>query len=142
MCTYLADDLLPKVDVATMAHGVEARAPLLDHQVIEFAMSLPDAFLVDERGGKRPLRALLARHVPPALFERPKQGFSVPLPKWFASGTRERVDALATSERLMGLGMLRPEGIRDLVREHAAGLRDNSQRLFSLVMLDEWLKHA
>lgn len=140
LSTYLADDLLPKVDVATMAHGLEARAPLLDHEVVRFALSLPDEYLTDERGGKRPLRALLHRHLPSELFERPKQGFSVPLPRWFAGDMRSRVDGLAHSERFRELGWFRPAGLVRLVDEHAAGLRENSQRLFSLLMLDEWLK--
>jgi asparagine synthase (glutamine-hydrolysing) len=142
MRTYLADDLLPKVDVASMAHGVEARAPLLDQEVVRFAMSLPDAYLTDERGGKRVLRALLHRYVPANLFERPKQGFSVPLLRWFAGPVRGRLDALARSERLQSLGWIRPEGVERLTREHAEGLRDNSHRLFALLVLDEWLEHA
>jgi asparagine synthase (glutamine-hydrolysing) len=140
MRTYLADCLLPKVDVATMAHGLEARAPLLDHEVVSFAMSLPDAFLLDARGGKRLLRALLARHVPRSLFERPKQGFSLPLAPWFAGPLRERVAAVASSPALLDTGWIRPQGIRDLLDEHGRGDRDNSQRLYSLLMLDEWLR--
>src|SRR5881396_1133818 len=75
--TYLADCLMPKVDVATMAHALELRAPLLDQEVVRFALTLPDAWLVDQRGGKKLLRALLARYLPESLFDRPKQGFSV-----------------------------------------------------------------
>jgi asparagine synthase (glutamine-hydrolysing) len=137
--TYLADDLMPKVDVATMAHSLEARAPLLDHEVLAFGLSLPDAFLIDERGGKRILRDLLARHVPPRLFERRKQGFSVPLQLWFATSLRPRLEALAGSEAIAGLGLLKSDGIRRLIAEHAAGIRDHSQRLFSLLQLDDWL---
>jgi asparagine synthase (glutamine-hydrolysing) len=138
--TYLADDLLPKVDVATMAHGLEARAPLLDHEVVRFALSLPDEHLIDGGGGKRPLRALLKRYVPAELFERPKQGFSVPLPRWFAGDVRKRLDAMASSERFAELGWFRPHALAHVVEEHASGVRENSQRLFSLLMLDEWLK--
>jgi asparagine synthase (glutamine-hydrolysing) len=139
IATYLADDLMPKVDVATMAHSLEARAPLLDPAVLEFGLSLPDHFLMDQRGGKRILRDLLARHVPAPMFERRKQGFAVPLQLWFATSLRPRLEALADSPALADLGLIDPSGIRRLTVEHAAGLRDHSQRLFCLLQLDYWL---
>ncbi len=138
--TYLADCLLPKVDVATMAHGLEARAPLLDQEVLEFALSLPDEYVIGPDGGKRILRTLLSRYVPPELFERPKMGFSVPLKTWFMTEARERVAALSTSERLLGTGWFKAEGIRTLVEEHMTGLRNHGDRLYSMLVLDEWLK--
>jgi asparagine synthase (glutamine-hydrolysing) len=140
--TYLADCLLPKVDVATMAHGLELRAPLLDHEVLEFALSLPDEYVLDGAADKRVLRAVLARYLPRALFERPKQGFSLPLRDWFRGGVRAAAEGLATSERLQATGWFRPGGIAALAREHVDGKRDHSQRLYSLLALDEWLKIA
>jgi asparagine synthase (glutamine-hydrolysing) len=139
METYLADDLMPKVDVASMAHGLEVRAPLLDHEVVRFGLSLPDEYLVDARGGKRILRDLLLRHLPRELVERPKRGFSVPLAPWFRNALRPRIEALAGSERLRGLGPFDPTGIRRLVDEHLTGARDHSQRLYALLVLDQWL---
>lgn len=137
--TYLADCLMPKVDVATMAFGLEARAPLLDQDVVRFGLSLPDDWVVGANGGKRILRTLLGRYLPPVMFERPKRGFSMPLATWFAGSLREVVDRLASSERLIGAGLLSAAGIRSLVREHAGAHRDHSQRLFDLLVLDEWL---
>lgn len=137
--TYLADNLMPKVDVASMAHGLEVRAPLLDQEVLRFALSLPDSYLYDARGGKRILRDLLLRHLPRELVERPKRGFSVPLGPWFRSILRPRIEALGRSERLGDLGLLRLSGIRKLSDEHISGRRDHSQRLYSLLILDEWL---
>ena len=138
--TYLADCLLPKVDVATMAHGLEARSPLLDQEVLEFALGLPDRWLLDGNGGKPLLKALLARFLPAPLFERPKHGFSVPLQVWFGGGESGAwAKDLAESESLRDSGWLNPAGIRELVREHQAGLRDHSQRLFNLMVLREWL---
>jgi asparagine synthase (glutamine-hydrolysing) len=139
METYLADDLMPKVDVASMAHGLEVRAPLLDHEVVRFGLSLPDRYLIDARGGKRILRELLLRYLPRDLVERPKRGFSVPLAPWFRGALRPRIEALAGSERLGGLGLLDPEGIRRLANEHIAGARDHSERLYTLLVLDQWL---
>jgi asparagine synthase (glutamine-hydrolysing) len=140
--TYLADCLMPKVDVATMAHGLEARAPLLDQEVMRFALTLPDEWLLDANGGKRILRAVLARYLPQSLFERPKQGFSVPLRTWFTGSTRSVATSMATSERLLDTGWLRQAGIQTMIAEHMSGLRDHSQRLFSLIVLDEWLKRC
>ena len=137
--TYLADCLMPKVDVATMAHGLEARAPLLDHEVMRFALSLPEPWLIDGGEGKKILRAVLARYLPATLFERPKRGFSVPLSSWFAGSMRDRVSSLPASEPLRETGWFDPVGIESLVREHLLGLRDHSQRLFSFLALEEWL---
>jgi asparagine synthase (glutamine-hydrolysing) len=139
METYLADDLMPKVDVASMAHGLEVRAPLLDHEVVRFGLSLPNEYLLDARGGKRILRDLLLRHLPRDLVERPKRGFSVPLAPWFRSALRPHIEALASSERLGGLGLLEPDGIRRLVDEHMTGIRDHGERLYTLLVLDQWL---
>src|SRR5881296_3350739 len=138
--TYIADCLMPKVDVATMAHGLEARSPLLDQEVVEFALGLPDQWLLDGNGGKPLLKALLGRFLPANLFERPKHGFSVPLQVWFAGGPISVwADQLAESESLCDCGWLNPIGIRNMAREHRDGLRDHSQRLYNLVVLREWL---
>ncbi len=139
VATYLADCLMPKVDVATMAHGLEARAPLLDQEVMRFALSLPEPWLIDGNGGKKILRAVLSRYLPAAYFERPKRGFSVPLATWFAGSMRERISSLPASESLRETGWFDSAGIESLVVEHLAGLRDHSQRLFSLLVLEEWL---
>ena len=140
MATYLADGLMPKVDVATMAHGLETRAPLLDQRVLEFGMSLPDEWLVGSGSGKRILRSVLDRYLPAQLFARKKQGFTLPLQRWFGASLRPAVEALATSERLLDGGWFQAEGIRGMMREHTAGARDHSQRLYNLLVLDEWLK--
>ncbi len=138
--TYLADCLMPKVDVATMAHGLEARAPLLDQEVLAFALGLPDQWLLDGKGGKPLLKALLGRLLPPALFDRPKHGFSVPLEVWFARGpTSAWADQLPDSEPLCDRGWLNSAGIRTLTREHRDGRRNHSQLLYNLVVLREWL---
>jgi len=140
VATYLADGLMPKVDVTTMAHGLEARAPLLDQEILQFALGLPDEWLLDGNGGKGILKALLARYVPTPLFQRPKQGFTVPLQRWFAGAVRGDVlDDLHHEEALLDTGWFQARGIQQLVSEHKAGLRDHTQRLYDLVVLREWL---
>jgi len=139
MGTYLADCLMPKVDVASMANSLEVRAPLLDHEVIRFAMSLPDEWLLAPDGGKRILRDVLYRYLPRRLFDRPKQGFSIPLKRWFADEARDVVAALSRSPALMDTGWFQPKAIDALVTEHGAGARDHSDRLYALLFLDRWL---
>lgn len=138
--TYLADCLLPKVDVASMAHSLEARAPLLDHGVVEFGLSLPDGFLISGDSGKRILRSLLDRYFPKGFFERPKQGFSLPLAPWFRGELKPRVDRLAESERLLDNGWFQRDGVKRVLDEHERGARDHSQRIFSMLMLEAWLE--
>jgi asparagine synthase (glutamine-hydrolysing) len=138
--TYLADGLMPKVDVASMANSLEVRAPLLDQEVLRFAMSLPDHYLTDGDTGKRVLREVLYRYLPKKLFDRPKQGFSIPLKRWFTEEARDIVTGLSRSAPLMDTGWFRPDGIDALVMEHSAGARDHSDRLYTLLFLDQWLR--
>lgn len=137
--TYLADCLNPKVDVATMGSGLEARAPLLDQEVLRFGFSLPDEHLIDDRGGKRILRAVLARFVPKALFLRPKQGFTPPVHHWLRGALRDRVLALPRSEPLLALGLVEPVGVQRLVDEHLNEQRDHTDRLYALLVAEQWL---
>jgi asparagine synthase (glutamine-hydrolysing) len=137
--SYLADCLLPKVDVASMAHSLEVRAPLLDQEIVRFALTLPDAYVSGPDGGKRVLRALLSRYVPRALFERPKRGFTLPLKRWLAGPASHAAESLTQSPALMDTGWFRPDGIRELVRQHVANERDHSERLYSLIALNAWL---
>jgi asparagine synthase (glutamine-hydrolysing) len=141
MRTYLADCLMPKVDVASMASSLEVRAPLLDQEIVRFAMSLPDEWLLGPEGGKRILRDVLYRYLPKALFDRPKQGFSIPLKRWFADDARDVVAALSRSPALMDTGWVDGKAIDTMVAEHASGQRDHSDRLYSLLFLEAWLRH-
>ncbi len=138
--TYLADGLMPKTDVTSMAHGLEVRSPLLDQEVIRFGLSLPDEFLRDAQGGKRLLRALLGRYLPGLSFVRPKQGFSAPMGAWLGSDYEQRLGALAVSRTLADTGLIDAGGVAALTDEHRAGRRDHGDRLFALLMLEEWLQ--
>ncbi|HSA57282.1 MAG TPA: asparagine synthase (glutamine-hydrolyzing) [Gemmatimonadaceae bacterium] len=140
LLVHLADGLMPKSDLATMAHGLELRSPLLDHDVVALGLAMNAPLLEDGQGGKRPLRTLLARFLPDDLVQRPKQGFVVPLARWFREGLRSRVEALPGSDVLREAAWFEPEGIRRLVAEHLGQERDHTQRLFNLVVLEEWLR--
>lgn len=136
--TYLADDLLPKVDICTMAHGLEARAPLLDHRILELAYSLP-ASAHDVDRPKFLLKRILQRYVPIELTEGPKRGFTVPLKHWFREDLSDMVERIPDGP-LMDTGWFERDALRSIVTAHLVGERDNSHRLFHLLMLQMWLE--
>ncbi len=135
---YLPDDILAKVDRASMAVSLETRAPLLDHRVLEYAWTLPDHFKVRGGKGKWILRQLLARHVPTELFERPKRGFGVPLAAWLRGPLAPWMQDLLSADRLRQQGLYRPEAIAPMVQQHLAGTHDWSYRLWGLIMYQAW----
>lgn len=135
---YLPDDIMVKVDRASMAVSLETRAPLLDHRVFEYAWSLPDHLKVHQGKGKYILRKLLARHVPTALFERPKQGFGIPLGEWLRGPLAPWMQDMLSAERLRAQGLFKPEAITPLVESHLAGTHDWSYRLWGLLMYQSW----
>jgi asparagine synthase (glutamine-hydrolysing) len=133
---YLPGDLLPKADVASMAHSLELRSPLLDHRVVELGLALPDALKVRGRTGKVALRQAFADLLPPAVAGRAKSGFGVPLGRWFRSDLRELAYDLLPSDR----GWFRPEAVRRLLDEHGSGRSDHGHRLWCLLMLELWVR--
>ena len=138
--TYLPDDILVKLDRATMAVGLEARVPILDHRVVEFAAALPaDAKIKGDRG-KLILRRVLARHLPERIFDVPKSGFGVPLGDWLRGPLRPWAEDLLAPARLHREGYLRPEPIRAIWEEHLSRRRDHEYDLWDVLMFQEWLE--
>jgi asparagine synthase (glutamine-hydrolysing) len=135
---YLPDDILHKVDRASMACALESRVPLLDHRVVEFAWRLPAAMLVDRGIGKQPLRRILERHVPRALFDRPKQGFAPPMAEWLRGPLREWAESLLSKEALRELPLLDVVSVRALWRAHLERRMDAGTALWSVLMLADW----
>jgi asparagine synthase (glutamine-hydrolysing) len=137
--SYLVDDVLVKVDRASMAASLEVRCPLLDSRVVELAWSLPRAMRVDAAGGKRILRDVLARYVPRELTDRPKRGFGVPVAAWLRGPLREWAEALLAPARLRAQGFLDPAGVERVWRQHLAGWRNHDDLLWSVLAFQSWL---
>ena len=137
--TYLTGDILTKLDRASMAVSLEARVPLLDHRLYEFAWRLPLRQRVGPGQGKKMLRALLRRYVPPALFERPKQGFSIPVGDWLRGPLRSWADELLQEERLRREGFFDPRTIRQLWIRLQNGHREHVGCLWGVLSFQMWL---
>lgn len=139
---YLPDVLLTKVDRASMHVGLETRVPYLDPRLVAFAWGLPLAWNIDHKRGKKLLRRLLYRYVPPALIDRPKMGFTMPLGDWLRNDLREWAEALLDARRLQQEGFFRPEPIRQRWEEHVSGRFPwHHNYLWSVLMFQAWLEH-
>jgi asparagine synthase (glutamine-hydrolysing) len=140
MISYLPDDILVKVDRATMAVSLESRAPFLDHRVVELALGLPLSVKFRDGQSKWILRRVLEKYVPPSLFERPKMGFGIPLDRWLRGPLREWAGDLLAPARLRREGYLRPEQITEKWNEHQSGTRNWQHLLWSVLMFQAWLE--
>lgn len=139
LLSYLPDDVLTKVDRATMTVALEARAPFLDHRVVELGWRLPLDMKVRGTVGKSVLRQLLYRYVPQALVDRPKMGFAVPIGDWLRGPLRDWAEDLLRFDSLRDAPVFRDEAVRTAWRDHLSGARDHGSQLWTLLMLQSWL---
>jgi asparagine synthase (glutamine-hydrolysing) len=138
VATYLPDDLLVKVDIASMAHGLEARSPMVDHELMQFAALLPSDLKL-RRGDKKYILKRAARDlVPASILQRPKQGFGVPIADWLRGPLREMLRDTLFGRAARERGLFEPRALQWLVDEHEAGVTDHHPQLWALLMLELW----
>lgn len=133
---WLPGDILTKVDRTSMAVGLEAREPLLDHRLVEFAACLPQGRRVNAAEGKFALKRAMAGDLPAEILYRTKQGFVLPIAQWFRTDLKEAARSAARSERLLDTGWFDPAGLSRLAEDHISGRRDHARELWQLLMLD------
>jgi asparagine synthase (glutamine-hydrolysing) len=139
--TYLPDDILTKVDRASMACSLEVRAPFLDAELVDAIAALPAAFKYGRRQTKRLLKRAAAGHLPPSVLNRPKKGFGIPVARWLRGPLAPLLDDLLGRERLKRQGLFVPAEVERRVREHRAGTRDHRKPLWTLLMFQLWYDH-
>ena len=138
MAAYLPDDILVKVDRASMATSLETRAPLLDYKVIEYAWRTPLSMKVDNNGGKLLLRTLLEQYMPKALFDRPKQGFGIPHGDWIKGPLKDWAASLLDESRLRSEGFFNADMVTQKWQEHISGQKNWDYALWGLLMFQAW----
>jgi len=140
--TYLPDQLLTKMDVSTMAHSVEARSPLLDKQLIEFAASIPTALRLRGFTTKYLLKKLAARHVPSEIVYRKKRGFVMPISSWLRGELAGSMRTVLESKSFVDRGWIRPDSVKRMIAEHSSQQRNWSEQLWTLFVLELWARVA
>jgi len=138
VASYLPDDLLVKVDIATMASSLEGRSPFLDYRIAEFAARLPIDFKIRGGRSKYLLKRAMEHRIPPAVLNRKKSGFGVPLARWFRGDLRPMTQEVLLSDRALARGYFQPDAIHRMVDEHVEGRADYAPRLWALLILELW----
>ncbi len=138
--TYLAGDILTKVDRASMAHALEVRVPLLDHKLVEWMATLPPDMKLHGREGKFLFKKSLEQYLPSDILYRPKMGFAVPLASWFRGPLKQKVQDALLGETLNSTGWFNQAYLQHIVSQHQAGLRDYSSPIWSLLMFESFLR--
>ncbi len=138
--TYLPCDLMTKVDIASMAHGLEVRQPMLDYRVVELAASMPVDLKFRGARGKLILQEAFGSLIPASIWTRSKMGFGVPIAKWFRGELRERVRETLLASDAKIAAFMRPEAVRELVESHQSSEQNHGYRLWNLLILETWLR--
>jgi asparagine synthase (glutamine-hydrolysing) len=136
--SYLPGDILPKVDRASMAHGLESRMPFLDHRVIEFAWSISHDFKLRGNVSKWVLKGVLERYVPKEIYDRPKKGFSVPVADWIRGPLKDWASELLEPARISEGGWFRPDAVDRLWNDHQSGHRNFQSPIWNILMFESW----
>jgi asparagine synthase (glutamine-hydrolysing) len=138
---WLPDDMLVKVDRASMVHSLEVRVPLLSHRFVEWTATIPRGLKLRGRTGKVLLRRAIAGWLPPGILDRPKQGFAVPLSAWMVGDFGRHVRTVWHESGVASAGIFKPDCLDTLLAEHRGGNADHGQRLYGLMMFAYWWRH-
>jgi len=138
--SYLPEDILTKVDRASMLVSLESRVPLLDHVLLELTAQIPSSLKLSDGRGKHILKQAVAGLLPTEVLERRKMGFGVPLARWFRKPLAGYLRDLLLSERASQRGLVKPEVVSSILREHQTGARDHSAQIWALLILEEWCR--
>lgn len=138
---YLSAQLMTKTDIATMAHSIEARSPLMDHTLVEFAATIPAELKRDQSGGKLVLRRAYRGIVPDEVLDRPKMGFGAPMAHWFRNSLGDLPEELLTDATARQRGYFQPAEVERLIREHKDSRWDHSERIWALIQLEAWHRY-
>lgn len=139
--TYLPEDILFKVDRASMACGLEVRAPMLDAALVDLMLAMPERFKRHRGKTKRLLKQAAARRLPPEILKRSKKGFGIPVARWLRGPLAHLLDELLGQERLKAQGLFRPDVVARRIAEHRAGSHDHRKPLWTLLMFQLWYEH-
>jgi asparagine synthase (glutamine-hydrolysing) len=140
--TYLVGDINTKVDRASMAHSLEVREPLMDHELVEWLATLPSSIKMHGAEGKYVFKKAMESYLPNDVLYRPKMGFAVPLARWFRGPLKTRVRSALLDGQLAQSGWFDSATIAQLIDQHESGVRDHSTPLWTLLMYDAFLRNA
>jgi asparagine synthase (glutamine-hydrolysing) len=140
-CGYLPDDILVKVDRASMGVSLESRAPFLDHKVVEFAWRTPPSLLFRNGQRKWILRNILRKHLPPHLIDERKKGFAIPTSAWLRGPLRGWTQDMLDPERVHRDGYFAPALVQSIMKDHLSGVRNRARLLWNLLMFQAWITH-
>jgi asparagine synthase (glutamine-hydrolysing) len=137
----LVSEMLTKVDRMTMAFGLEARVPFLDHHVVEWAFGIPSIYKMHGTEGKYVVKKAMERYLPADLLYRPKHGFNVPMKVWMKHQLSEFIGDTLSERAIQARGIFRADKVRSLLQEHSQGNQDASNKIFVMIMLELWFQH-
>jgi asparagine synthase (glutamine-hydrolysing) len=138
--SYLPEDLLVKMDIATMANSLEARVPFLDHQFMELVAQIPSQFKLNGSKAKFILKKTFSDFLPPAILRRKKMGFGVPISRWIRKDLKTYVHDVLLDRKTLQRGYFRKEGLEQLLKEHLSLRYDHSAKIWSLLFLEIWFR--